>query len=254
MRLYKPASLYSLVSVATFVLVPLLPLQTVCSNADAQDMDTIDLFDGESLKGWHGLKSPHEWRVAEDVTAVPNVKKLNIKPGKGIFVNGDEGHTSNLLTDYEHGDCYLHIEFVVPKDSNSGVYFQGLYEIQVLDSYGKTEMAFSDCGGIYARHKDDKSYEGHPPRVNASKAPGKWQSFDAIFRAPRFNAQGEKIENARFVSVIHNGVVVHENVELTGNTRASLEKPEAARGPLMLQGDHGPVAYRNIRMVPLNLK
>jgi hypothetical protein len=134
------------------------------------------------------------------------------------------------------------------------VYFQGLYEIQVFDSYNKKEVEFSDCGGIYARYKDDKTYEGHPPRVNASKAPGEWQSYDAIFRAPRFNEKGEKIESARFIAVIHNGVLVHTDVELTGSTRASLDKPEAPKGPLMLQGDHGPVAYRNIRLVPLSLK
>ena len=230
------------------------PLAVAASEGGAGET-AIDLLNGKNLSGWHGLQEKHEWRVAKAV-AVPETdnKKFDIKAGKGIIVNGDNGHTSNLLSDYEHGDCYLHIEFTVPKDSNSGVYFQGLYEIQVLDSFGKKEVESSDCGGIYARYKDDRSYEGHPPSVNASKAPGRWQSFDAIFRAPRFNEQGGKVENARFVAVIHNGIIVHRDVELTGGTRASLDKPEAPRGPLMLQGDHGPVAYRNIRMIPLELE
>jgi hypothetical protein len=88
--------------------------------------------------------------------------------------------------------------------------------------------------------------------VNASKPPGEWQSFDITFRAPRFDADGKKIENAKFVKVVHNGAVVHENVELTGPTRAAISGTEAAAGPLRLQGDHGPVAYRNIRIKPLN--
>ncbi len=226
-------------------------------NAQAAETDTgqaIDLFDGNRLDNWRGLRENHKWMVVRDVKAVPNTKALTIEAGKGAMVNGQKGNTSNLLTNYEHGDCYLHIEFTVPKDSNSGVYFQGLYEIQVLDSYGNKDLAFGDCGGIYARHKNDKAYEGHPPPVNVSKAPGEWQSFDAVFRAPRFDAKGKKTENARFVAVIHNGVLLHTNVELTGNTRASLDKPEAPKGPIMLQGDHGPVAYRNIRLVPLQLK
>ncbi len=242
----------------TFLLCTLAIVFTLPSwDAQAAETETgkaVELFDGKRLDNWHGLRENHEWMVARDVKAVPNTKALTTEAGTGVMVNGRKGNTSNLLSDYEHGDCYLHIEFTVPKDSNSGVYFQGLYEIQVLDSYGNKDLAFGDCGGIYARHKNDKAYEGHPPPVNVSKAPGEWQSFDAVFRAPRFDAKGKKTENARFVAVIHNGVLLHTDVELTGNTRASLNKPEAAKGPLMLQGDHGPVAYRNIRLVPLQLK
>ena len=89
---------------------------------------------------------------------------------------------------------------------------------------------------------------GEAPRTNSSKAPGDWQSFDIRFRAPRFDAAGKKMEKARFIQVIHNGTVIHENYELDGPTRASLDTPEAVKGPLMLQGDHGPVAFRNIRV------
>jgi len=230
----------------------------IVSAAESANQKPVKLFDGKDLSGWKGLTEKNEWRVAGKVILDPkDAKKFTIEPGRGIFVNGDQGKTCNLLSAGEYGDCQLHIEFVVPKDSNSGVYFQGQYEIQILDSYGKEKVDYGDCGGIYARFKDGKTYEGHPPRVNASKKPGEWQSFDATFRAPRFNEKGEKIQNARFIKVTHNGVVVHENVEVTGPTRASLnesnQRPESAKGPLMLQGDHGPVAYRNIQLTPLNL-
>ena len=90
---------------------------------------------------------------------------------------------------------------------------------------------------------------------NASKAPGQWQAFDVVFRAPRFDSKGNKIENAKFVKVVHNGKVVHENLEVTGPTRAATYEnvPEKPRGPLMLQGDHGPVVYRNIKLKSIKL-
>jgi hypothetical protein len=132
----------------------------------------------------------------------------------------------------------------------------GRYEIQVLDSFGKKEAAYSDCGGIYQRWdpkrgKGQEGFEGHAPRVNAAKAPGEWQTFDVVFRAPRFDAKGAKTANAKFVKVVHNGQVVHEDVEVTGPTRAATFEDEKPTGPLMLQGDHGPVAYRNILIRPL---
>ena len=172
-------------------------------------------------------------------------------PGTGVAVNGPKGRTRNLFSRLGHGDVEAHIEFMVPKGSNSGVYFQGRYEVQILDSWGVEHPKYGDCGGIYQRWKDGKGFEGRPPRVNASRPPGQWQTFDCVFRAPRFNAQGQKIANAKFVKVVHNGTVVHENVEVTGPTRAAAFGDEKPTGPLMLQGDHGPVAYRNIRLRPL---
>jgi hypothetical protein len=143
---------------------------------------------------------------------------------------------------------------MVPKGSNSGVYFMGRYEIQVYDSYGveKGEYPGIECGGIYQRWKDNKGFEGHSPRVNASRPPGEWQTFDVVFQAPRFDQDGKKIANARFVKVIHNGQVIHENVELTGPTRGAAFEDEKPTGPLMFQGDHGPVAYRNLSVLPLD--
>ena len=205
---------------------------------------------GGDLSKWRG--DTGQWMIcggAKSDAADPG--KLATTPGTGVLVNGPAGRTRNLLSKMEHGDVEAHVEFMVPKGSNSGVYFQGRYEIQVLDSWGVKELKHGDCGGIYQRWADGRGFEGHAPRVNASKAPGQWQTFDVVFRAPRFDAAGKKTANAKFVKVVHNGTVVHENVEVTGPTRAAAFGDEKPAGPLMLQGDHGPVAYRNIRLRPL---
>ncbi len=212
----------------------------------------VSLFDGKSLIGWR--KPTGQWQVAESVTPAQDDPKLfMIQPGQGVLVNGKSGRTTNLISDFEHGDVEAHVEFCVPQNSNSGIYFMGRYEIQVFDSWGVEKPTHSDCGGIYERWKDGQGYEGHAPRANPSKAPGEWQTFEVVFRAPRFDVAGNKTENARFIKVTHNGQVVHQNVEVTGPTRAAIyeDVPEAKRGPLMLQGDHGPVAYRNIRLKPI---
>lgn len=207
----------------------------------------VELFNGTDLDGWQ-TGGDHEWRVAESVSLkADDAERFAIEGGAGIFVNGDSGRTRNIHTEFVHGDCELHIEFVVPEGSNSGVYLMGHYEIQVLDSWGVEEPTYSDCGGIYCRWIDEAPVGGTPPMVNASRPPGEWQSFDAIFRAPRFDAEGNKVANARFERVLHNRVLIHEDVEVGGPTRAAIGGPEKAQGPLMLQGDHGPVAYRNVR-------
>jgi hypothetical protein len=215
------------------------------------------------LQDWTELSTLEAWRKpAGDWFAVADAgldpsdpKKLAGKPGAGALLNGS-GKTRNLFSVKDHGDVEAHVEFMVSKGSNSGVYFMGRYEIQVLDSWGKEKPGYSDCGGIYQRWdpkrgKGNEGFEGHAPRVNASKAPGEWQSFDVVFRAPRFDADGKKTANARFVKVTHNGQVVHEDIEVTGPTRAAGFDDEKPQGPLMLQGDHGPVAYRTIRLRPV---
>jgi len=212
----------------------------------------IELIRGDGMDGWR--KPTGDWmQVGEAVKDPANERKIATKPGKGIIVNGVKGRTRNLFTELEHGDVEAHIEFMVPKGSNSGVYFMGRYEVQVLDSFGKSKVKFGDCGGIYQRWdrkrgRGNEGFEGHAPRVNASKAPGEWQTFDVVFLAPRFDKDGKKVANAKFVKVVHNGQVVHENVEVTGPTRAAAFRDEKPTGPLMLQGDHGSVAYRNLRI------
>ena len=201
----------------------------------------------DDLSPW--IRHAGAWKVVKAATMdAANQKKLTLTEGKGVLVNGDAGRTLNLFSRARHGDVQAHVEFMVPKGSNSGIYFMGRYEIQVYDSHGKKQVGFGDCGGIYQRWDKGRGFEGHGARVNASKAPGEWQTFDVIFKAPRFDEKGQKIANARFVKVVHNGEVIHENVEVTGPTRSPGFHNERPLGPIMLQGDHGPVAYRNIRL------
>ncbi|MBI3910629.1 MAG: DUF1080 domain-containing protein [Armatimonadetes bacterium] len=214
--------------------------------------DWIELFNGRNFDGW-ASKREHQWRVAGGVRLHPeNAKLFAIEPGTGIMVNGDDGRTVDIYSVQEHGSCELHLEFCVAQGSNSGVYLMGQYEIQILDSWGvpDSKLGFVDCGGIYARWVEETktSYDGAAPRTNASRSPGEWQSFDVLFHAAKFDAAGNKIANARFERVLHNGVVVIENFACTGPTRGAWGEVDRLRGPLRLQGDHGPVAYRNVRM------
>ena len=215
------------------------------------------LFNGKNLTGLKAMRPESStWQVCGAVELGPEAEhqEFIIKPGTGLLVSGEKGKTSNLCTEYQHGDCYANIEFKVPQGSNSGVYFQGKYELQICDSYGKDDVGFGDCGGIDVRWIDNKNVDGHAPRFNASKAPGKWQTLYVIFKAPRFDADGKKIANAMFVRVDHNGRVIHENVELKGPTRSAMPGPEAPLGPLMIQGDDGPVAYRLLCIYPLKCR
>lgn len=198
-----------------------------------------------------------EWQIVADVFTDPaDDKKLGSKPGDGVAVNGPNGKTNHLVTNKEFGDVDLTVDFMVPKGSNSGIYLQGRYEIQILDSFGVEAPTYTDCGGIYQRWKEDpgiddsqRGYEGHAPLSNASKKPGEWQTFHIIFRAPKFDSNGNKVANAKFEKVWLNDVLVQDNIEVTGPTRASMSNDEKPTGPLMLQGDHGPIAYRNLRVV-----
>ena len=222
--------------------------------ASGAEHEPQSLFNGKDLSGWR--KPTGDWMVAKAVSLDPtNGEKFVIAPGEGIMVNGPKGRAKDFVTEKEFGDAEVHVEFCIPKHSNSGVYLMGCYEIQIYDSYGveKDKYPGIECGGIYGRWINEKNVEGHSPRVNVSKAPGEWQTFDISFRAPRFYAGGKKIENARMVKVIHNGQVIHENVELTGPTRSGYNE-EKAKGPLRLQGDHGPVAFRNLRVKEIELK
>jgi hypothetical protein len=212
------------------------------------------VFDGVDFAGWREPRG--DWVVADSVSLDPGrPESFALAAGDGIMVNGRNGRTSDLISEREFGDAELHVEFCIPKHSNSGVYLQGRYEIQVYDSYGIDHDAYPgiECGGIYPRWINDQNVEGHSPRLNASRPPGQWQSFDIQFRAPRFDGDGKKVSNAKVIRVFHNGKVVQENVELTGPTRSAHWNDEKPLGPILLQGDHGPVAYRNVRLKELQL-
>lgn len=212
------------------------------------------------------FRSVEGWKMVSSVVVNDSADTFTSTAGEPenatILLNGDKFDRSlpYLYTADEFGDVSLRMEFTVPKNSNSGVYFMGRYEIQVYDSFGKENVDYSDLGGLYQRWIDDKSvsqeqrgYEGVAPKLNASKDPGQWQTMEVVFRAPRFDDAGKKIENAKFVSVKINGQLVHENVEAKGPTRAHPLKGETATGPIAIQGDHGPIAIRSFEVTPLAL-
>ncbi|WP_192350223.1 DUF1080 domain-containing protein [Algoriphagus sp. Y33] len=193
------------------------------------------------------------WQIVQDVFYDLDGGKSKIANGTGILLNtlAKEGNQA-IKSSFEHGDIELELDFMMPKGSNSGIYLQGRYEIQLFDSWAKENPTFTDAGAIYqrwdaGRERGREGYEGHPPLVNVSRAPGLWQSLRIVFRAPRFDSEGNKLANAKFVSVHQNGVLVQKNIEVTGPTQAAFFEDEQAAGPLVIQGDHGGVALRNIR-------
>jgi hypothetical protein len=172
-----------------------------------------------------------------------------------VLVNGKSGRTSNLLSNATFEDVEAHFEFLIPKGSNSGVKFQGLYEIQIADSHGVENPKATHCGGIYPRAELLPRYhyldEGVPPRVNAARPFGEWQTLDVVFRAPRFDGDGKKTADARFVRVLLNGRMIHDDVAVKTPTGHAWHNKEVASAPLLIQADHGPIAIRKVRVRPL---
>jgi hypothetical protein len=195
------------------------------------------------------------WQLAGGLAGDPrHDKMLAAAPGTGVLVcNPTPEARSQLLTTWEHADLELDLDFLLTPGSNSGVYLQGRYEVQLFDSWGVKAPTSADCGGIYQRWDDARGqgregYEGVAPLANASHAPGLWQHLHIEFTAPRFDAAGKKTKNARFTKVVLNGFTVQDNVEVTGPTRSAAFADEKPFGPLMIQGDHGPVAIRAIEV------
>jgi hypothetical protein len=192
--------------------------------------DAIILFDGKDLSRWVSKKdsSPAKWKVEN-----------------GYFEVAPK--TGDIRTKDAFGDCQLHVEFAEPNPpkgedqdrGNSGVFLMGLYEIQVLDSYENKTYADGQASAAYGQY---------PPLVNASRPPGQWQAYDIIFHAPRFDGGGKLLKPAR-VTVLHNGVLTQDNVELTGPTAHHARPPYTPtpeKLPLALQDHNHPVRYRNI--------
>lgn len=220
--------------------------------AGAADSKPIEPFNGKDLKGWK-LKDEKKSKWAAEWVRVDSGKpsELAVNPQQSTspppreLANMKAGGT-DIYTEEKFGDLTLEIEFMVPKGSNSGIYMMGEYEVQVLDSYGKPDdkLTQGDLGALYS---------AAAPKKNASKKPGEWQKFVIEFQAPKFDG-GKKIANAKFVKVTLNGVVLHENVEMKQQTPGGLTGKEHPTGPLMFQGDHGPVAFRNIKITPAAAK
>ena len=204
------------------------------------------------------------WRIAGNVRADLNkANTLTTEKGTGVLVNvpltnapadAKNPYKYDLVTTLTHGDVDLELDYMMASQSNSGVYLQGRYEVQLRDSWDIHTPNVHDNGSVYERWDEkrpegQKGYEGHAARQNASRAPGLWQHLRISFQAPRFNANGQKTENARVIRIELNGVPIQENIDLTGPTRGSLFADEKALGPLRFQGDHGAVAFRNIRYI-----
>jgi hypothetical protein len=190
--------------------------------------DAIVLFNGRDLSHWRGKDGAAKWNVRDGY--------LEVAPGAGDIRTADK-----------FGDLQLHIEWATPsvvkgegqERGNSGVFLMGRYEIQVLDSYDNKTYYHGQAGSVYKQHA---------PLVNASRKPGEWQTYDIVFHAPKFDEQGKVIDRAR-VTVLQNGVLIQNNVEIYGITyhdRPPLYIAHSTEEPLGLQ-DHGnPVRYRNI--------
>jgi len=222
------------------------------AGGSAEEDGWISLGPEGRFAAW--LQPPGDWYEAGQAMLDPqDGRRLAGKPGKGVMINGPTGRTRSLVTRRrDFRDVELHVEFMVAERSNSGVIFHGNYEIQILDSHQVEHPTAAHCGGIYPRAETEPTYHyvdgGVPPRVNAAKPPGQWQSLDIIFQSPRFDAAGRKTANARFVKVVLNGLVLYENQEVPYPSGTNWRRQEHPAGPIILQGDYGPVAYRNVRV------
>jgi hypothetical protein len=223
--------------------LPAIVLALLLPFAPAADTKPIEAFNGKDFKGWKFRdENKSKWQVG--VAAVTEKNELAVRRETGTEIKqmvNEKGGT-DIYTEAQFGDVTVEVEFMIPKGSNSGVYLMGEYEVQILDSFGKPDdkLGPGDMGGIY---------HTAAPKKNACKKPGEWQKFVIEFQAPKFEGD-KKTANAKFVKVTFNDVVIHENVEVKGSTGGGLTGKEHATGPLMFQGDHGPVAFRNIKITP----
>lgn len=155
---------------------------------------------GTALVAWQPAKG---WQEVGGVTLDPaKPEKFKVEEGTGVIVS--KGRAEYLMTTEQYRDVEVHVDFMITSNSNSGVYFCGSHEIQILDSFGveKPPCPGNACGGIYPERVNGANVRGHNPLVNAALPPGEWQTFDVIYRAPRFDVDGKKTANARFVKDI----------------------------------------------------
>lgn len=205
-------------------------------------------FDKE-LTAWKAIK-PGGYGFAKDVAISTTEPRVLVgKDEGGVFV-APKG-CPNLVTKEKFGDVEVELEFLIPKGSNSGVKLNGQYEIQIRDTAAAKNLTGDSLGGIYPKAELTPTYryldKGVAPKVNAAKPAGEWQTLHIVFRAPRF-AGDKKTANAKFVKVTLNGQVIHENQEMDAPTGHAHKDKESATGPLLLQTDHGGIAFRNVKV------
>lgn len=232
-----------------FVSSSLLVLASL-SLAQAQDLLQHGALDA--------FRTVTKWQCVAEVAAVPGKMNLELKGEGTILANSTakDLDVPYLMTKAEYGDVHVEMEFLIPKESNAGVYLMGRYEVQIFDSFGREKMDYDDLGGIYqswdpSLPQTQPGFGGTPPKLNAAKEPGEWQTLDITFRAPRFDAAGKKTADPVFEKVLINGVLVQENTKVPGPTRSSPLSADSPTGPLTIQGDHGPIAIRKLRVTSL---
>jgi hypothetical protein len=220
-----------LASLATATLAA--DLQPLFFGTEKIPADAIVLFNGDNLDKWttRDGKTPAGWKVEN--------RYMEVKTGAGGDIQSKE----------QFGSGQYHIEFWLPNmapatgqaKANSGVFIQGQYEVQVLDSYGVKTLGWGDCGAIYGMKAPD---------VNANRPAETWQTFDIVFRAPKLDDKGNEIEKAK-ITVFLNGVLIHDNYTIPKFSPIALQQKGIAKGPIILQDHHCPIRYRNIWVRPL---
>lgn len=221
----------------------LLCLVALCQLASANPWQEIF----KPLPGWQ-----------ESTVADADGDQIKIQPGAKpfFFTNAANPKKAGYLqTVDQFGDCTVEAEFIIPKGSNSGIYLQGRYEVQILDSYGKDKVGYGDMGGIYQRvdpKRTPSGFDGHAPLVNAAKPAGEWQALTIKFRAPRLDTDGNLLEKPIILSVVLNGQTVQTNVTLHGPTNSAQRQGWAAKDHVFIQGDHGPIAFRKFKATAEN--
>jgi len=209
-------------------------------NPPAAPAEPIELFNGKDLTGWspYGRLQRNRWTVGAAALNHDKKQTLRSEPGGSDLLTTDIVG-SDLVTDAKFRDFALSFEFMLPSEGNSGVYLLGQYELQIShEPQADDDMAIGSVPRLV------------PPRTRVPIEPGKWHKYDIEFRAPRFNAKGEKTANAMLIRVAIDGVVVHENAEIPHETVGAIEEGELPEGPVMLQGSHTSVAFRNIVLTP----
>jgi len=234
------------------IVATLAPALFFAPIAPAADPKPTVLFNGKDLSNWSVTDKGRAnlWSVAATVTLDPKNLKLLTPAGQPTKNDGlliaqlKDFQGTNLVSAQSFGDCTIHIEFLLPKDGNSGLFLMGLYELQLTDSLGipDAKLQEGDHGGIPFFKK---------PLTNASVKPGQWQTCDVTFQAPRFDASGRKTAPARILKALLNDKLVQQNLDLPEPTGGGLpDHHESPTGPIMLQGNESPVAFRNITVTP----